>query len=44
MLGRPPDPTAANTPDAYAIQQWVAATYSATAIGGTTVYDLTANS
>jgi 4-amino-4-deoxy-L-arabinose transferase-like glycosyltransferase len=32
--------TAANTSTAYAIQQWVEATYTATTIGGTTVYDL----
>jgi 4-amino-4-deoxy-L-arabinose transferase-like glycosyltransferase len=32
--------TAANTSTAYAIQQWVTSTYTATTIGGTTVYDL----
>jgi hypothetical protein len=32
--------TAANTSTAYAIQQWVRAHYTATTIGGTTVYDL----
>ena len=34
--------TAANTSTAYAIQQWVAKTFTARTIGGTTVYDLTA--
>jgi 4-amino-4-deoxy-L-arabinose transferase-like glycosyltransferase len=33
--------TAADTSTAYAIQQWVEATFSAQTIGGTTVYDLT---
>ena len=36
--------TAANTSVAYAIQQWVQQTFTATTIGGTTVYDLTATS
>ena len=36
--------TAANTSDAYRIQQWVEATYTATTIGNSTVYDLTASS
>jgi 4-amino-4-deoxy-L-arabinose transferase-like glycosyltransferase len=36
--------TAANTSTAYAIQQWVESTYTATTIGSSTVYDLTANS
>jgi 4-amino-4-deoxy-L-arabinose transferase-like glycosyltransferase len=36
--------TAANTSDAYAIQQWVEQHYSATTIGGTTVYDLSSGS
>ena len=34
--------TAADTSTAYQIQQWVASTYTATTIGGTTVYDLSA--
>ena len=34
--------TAADTSTAYAIQQWVKATFTAQTIGGTTVYDLTA--
>jgi 4-amino-4-deoxy-L-arabinose transferase-like glycosyltransferase len=34
--------TAANTSTAYVIQQWVAKTYTATTVGTTTVYDLTA--
>ena len=34
--------TAANTSTAYAIQQWVTSTFTATTVGGTTVYDLTA--
>ena len=34
--------TAANTSTAYAIEQWVARTYTAKTVGGTTVYDLTA--
>jgi len=33
--------TAANTSTAYAIQQWVEATYTSQTIGNTTVYDLT---
>lgn len=33
--------TAANTTVAYQIQQWVTSTFTATTIGGTTVYDLT---
>ncbi|MDT4928346.1 MAG: hypothetical protein QOF92_1213 [Pseudonocardiales bacterium] len=33
--------TAANTSTAYAIQQWVTNNFTATTIGGTTVYDLT---
>jgi hypothetical protein len=33
--------TAANTSTAYAIEQWVAKTFTATTVGGTTVYDLT---
>jgi 4-amino-4-deoxy-L-arabinose transferase-like glycosyltransferase len=33
--------TAANTSMAYAIQQWVESTFTATTVGGTTVYDLT---
>jgi len=33
--------TAASTSTAYTIQQWVESTYTATTIGGTTVYDLT---
>jgi hypothetical protein len=36
--------TAANTSTAYAIQQWVESTYTATTIGSSTVYDLTASS
>ena len=32
--------TAANTSTAYAIQDWVESTYSATTVGGSTVYDL----
>jgi hypothetical protein len=36
--------TAANTSVAYAIQQWVKGTFTATTLGGTTVYDLTASS
>jgi 4-amino-4-deoxy-L-arabinose transferase-like glycosyltransferase len=32
--------TAANTSTAYAIEQWVTSTYTATTIGNTTVYDL----
>jgi hypothetical protein len=32
--------TAANTSTAYAIQQWVEQSYTATTVGGTTVYDL----
>jgi 4-amino-4-deoxy-L-arabinose transferase-like glycosyltransferase len=35
--------TAANTSYAYAIQQWVEANYTATTIGNSTVYDLTAS-
>ena len=35
--------TAANTSHAYAIQQWVEANYTATTIGNSTVYDLTAS-
>jgi hypothetical protein len=34
--------TSASSSTAYAIQQWVAKTYTATTIGGSTVYDLTA--
>ncbi|MGN6608818.1 MAG: glycosyl transferase, partial [Jatrophihabitans sp.] len=33
--------TSASTSTAYAIQQWVTAHFTATTIGGTTVYDLT---
>jgi 4-amino-4-deoxy-L-arabinose transferase-like glycosyltransferase len=33
--------TAANTSTAYAIEQWVAKTFTTTTVGGTTVYDLT---
>jgi hypothetical protein len=33
--------TAANTSTAYQIQQWVASSFTATTVGGTTVYDLT---
>jgi hypothetical protein len=36
--------TAASTSTAYAIQQWVTSTYTATTVGGSTVYDLTAAS
>ena len=36
--------TAANTSVAYAIQQWVERTFTATTVGGTTVYDLTGSS
>jgi hypothetical protein len=32
--------TAANTSTAYQIQQWVTSTFTATTIGGTTVYNL----
>jgi hypothetical protein len=35
--------TAANTSTAYAIQQWVAKTFTATTVGGSTVYDLTSH-
>jgi 4-amino-4-deoxy-L-arabinose transferase-like glycosyltransferase len=35
--------TAANTSTAYAIQQWVESTYTATTIGTSTVYNLNAN-
>jgi hypothetical protein len=35
--------TAANTSTAYAIQQWVRSTFTASTIGGTTVYDLTSS-
>ena len=34
--------TQANTSDAYKIQQWVTATFTAKTVGGTTLYDLTA--
>jgi 4-amino-4-deoxy-L-arabinose transferase-like glycosyltransferase len=34
--------TAANTSTAYQIQQWVTSTFTATTVGGTTIYDLTA--
>ncbi len=33
--------TAANTSMAYAIQQWISKTFTATTVGGSTVYDLT---
>ncbi len=36
--------TAANTSDAYTIQQWVEANFTATTVGTSTVYDLTASS
>ncbi len=36
--------TAANTSVAYAIQQWVQQTFTATTVGGATVYDLTGSS
>ena len=34
---------AANTSTAYAIQQWVTSTFTATTIGPSTVYDLTSS-
>jgi hypothetical protein len=33
--------TAANTSTAYSIEQWVESTFTASTIGGATVYDLT---
>ncbi len=36
--------TAANTSTAYAIQQWVTSTFTASTVGGSTVYDLTTGS